>query len=266
MSIWKWCLIKDDNTLAIGWNQVGDYWYFMEPNGAMKTGWYQDANSKWYYLKDNGQMATGWIQLEDKWYYLYETTNANQGEYIGTTAYSCTKTLADGKTYSFDDQGVWIKSQSLVSDTLIDFIKSFEGFSATPYFDEVNVKTLGYGMTGTEIEGINSVTEEQATQMLKDLINNKYAPVVKSDLDSKGVVLNQAEFDSLISFSYNCGTSALLGSTLYKNVCAGIKDAATITTNFQAWSNAGGQRLEGLYNRRTKEANIFLNSDYTGNC
>lgn len=265
MAQWKWCLVGDDKKLLTGWNKVGDYWYLLDDNGAMITGWKQDSNNKWYYLKDNGQMATGWIQLEDKWYYLYEATNSNQGEYIGTTAYSCTKTLSDGKTYTFDEKGVWLENQSLASDALIDFIKSFEGFSATPYFDEVNVKTLGYGMTGNEIEGIDSVTEEQATQMLKDWINNKYAPVIKSDLNSRNVILNQSEFDSLTSFSYNCGTDALFGSTLYKNVCAGVKDAVTITDNFQAWSKAGGQTLAGLFKRRTKEANIFLNADYTGN-
>lgn len=46
---------------------------------------------------------------------------------------------------------------------------------------------------------------------------------------------------------------------------AGVKDSATITANFQAWSNGGGQRIEGLYRRRTKEAAMFLNGDYTGN-
>ncbi len=57
----------------------------------------------------------------------------------------------------------------------------------------------------------------------------------------------------------------ILGSTLYKNVCAGIRDKNTITSNFQAWSNCGGKRIEGLYRRRTKEAAMFLNGDYTGN-
>jgi len=121
-------------------------------------------------------------------------------------------------------------------------------------------------MTGDEIEGIESVTEEQATCMLKEWINNKYAPVIKTDLDSKGVTLNQNEFDALVSFAYNCGTGALLSqSTLYKNVVTGVSYSDTIISNFQAWSNAGEQRLEGLYRRRTKEAAMFLNADYTEN-
>jgi len=266
MSIWKWCLEDEAGKLLTGWVKVGDYWYYLEANGAMKTGWYQDTNGKWYYLKDNGQMAIGWLQYNSQYYYLYEATNETQGEYVGTTAYSCTKTLNDGKSYTFDADGIMQDtSTSLVSDGCIDFVKSWEGFSATPYRDEVGVWTLGYGMTGDEIQGISEVTEEQATSMLKDWINNKYAPIVKSDLESKGITLAQNEFDALVSMAYNVGTSGVLGSTLYKNVCAGVRDINTIIYNFQAWSNAGGQRLEGLYRRRTKEAAMFLDADYTGN-
>lgn len=107
----------------------------------------------------------------------------------------------EGKEYSFDSNGHLLVT-SLVSDKLIDFIKSWEGFSAIPYRDEVNVLTLGYGMTGEEIQGISEVTEEEATSMLKDWINKKYAPVIKSDLDSKGISLAQNEFDALVSMSY----------------------------------------------------------------
>ncbi|WP_367277783.1 lysozyme [Clostridium sp.] len=154
---------------------------------------------------------------------------------------------------------------SLVSNAGIDFIKSWEGFYPEPYIDCVGVLTLGYGMTGDEIKGLTSVTEVQASEMLKDLVNTKYEDIIKSDLDDKDVTLLQNEFDALASFSYNCGTDALLGSTLYKNIVAGIRDASIITADFQAWSNGGGHRIEGLYRRRTKKAAMFLYADYTGN-
>lgn len=150
---------------------------------------------------------------------------------------------------------------SLVSKECVDFVKSFEGFSSVPYNDCVGVRTLGYGMTGAEIQGINYVTEEQATQMLENLLNNKYAAPIKNDLDSKGVTLTQNQFDAFVSMAYNIGVGGLLGSTLYRNVVAGVRDQATITENFQRWSMAGGQRLEGLYRRRTAEAEMFFRSD-----
>lgn len=146
----------------------------------------------------------------------------------------------------------------LVSKQLVDFVKSFEGFSATVYKDEVGVPTLGYGMTGEEIEGLNYVTEEQASNMLEDWLNRKYAEPIKNDLDSKGIKLTQNQFDALVSMAYNVGVGGLLGSTLYRNICSGVRDVDTITANFAAWSKAGGQVLPGLLRRRQDESKMFF--------
>jgi GH24 family phage-related lysozyme (muramidase) len=156
----------------------------------------------------------------------------------------------------------------LISKKCVDFVKSFEGFSATPYNDTVGIKTLGYGMTGNIIAGLRYVTEQQASSMLENLLNNNFATPIKADLDKKGVTLNQGQFDALVSMAYNIGVGGLLSSTLYKNIAAGVRDKATITSNFQAWSKAGGQIVQGLYRRRTEEAQMFLsdNSVYVDVC
>lgn len=232
MSKWQWCLLD-------------------EGTGNLLTGW-QKVKDHWYYLNTNGTMLTGWLQYKNKWYYMYSD---------GRMARDCLQAI-DNKEYKFDSNGAL--TESFVSNECIDFIKSWEGFYSEPYFDCVGVKTLGYGLTGEEIEGIESITEEEATQILNKWINNKYAPVIKSDLDSKGIKLEQHEFDSLVSFAYNCGTGGLLNSTLYRRICEGVRDSSLID-NFQAWSSGGGRRIEGLYRRRTKEANMFLNADYSGN-
>ncbi|WP_061342913.1 lysozyme [Clostridium botulinum] len=259
MSNWKWCVEDSDGKVIKGWYKDGDNWYYLNDEGVMQTGWLEDKDGRWYYLDSNGAMKTGWLKDNDKWYYLETNSTGYKGEMYGNRT-----AIIDGKEYSFNGSGAWIED-SLVSAKCIEFIKSWEGYFAKPYYDCVGVKTLGYGLTGEEIEGINHVTEEQATEMLKDWINKKYSPPIKKDLDSKGITLKQHEFDALVSFAYNCGTGGLLGSTLYKNVCAEIRDKNTITSNFQAWSNGGGKRIEGLYRRRTKEAAMFLNGDYTGN-
>ncbi len=233
-------------------------WYYFDNNCYMVSNKWILDNNKWYRLGPDGVMLTGWFKDSDGlWYYL----DIDKG-YM----YSNCRILIDGKYYSFDSHGHWIENEEgAVSEQAIDFIKSWEGFYSEPYYDCVGVKTLGYGMTGEEIKGIEYVTKQEATEMLKDLINKKYAPIIKADLDSKGIILKQNEFDAFVSFSYNCGTAGLLSSTLYKNVVAGIRDSNTITSNFQAWSNGGGKRIEGLYRRRTKEASMFLYGDYTGN-
>ncbi len=277
MAKWQWCLVGEDNKLLTGWQKVGDYWYLLDTYGVMKTGWYQDNNGKWYYLNPvpndkfpQGAMVTGWLKYNDKWYYLYKTTNASQSEYVGTTAYSCTKTIDDNEC-TFDTDGVWKESRSYVSEQCISFIKGYEDLWSKADYDGTGDTdaqlTIGYGTTKVSVpeafpNGINSTcTEEQACTWLAQEIN-KMAAIVKADLDAKNITLTQNEFDAIMSFSYNCGESALLGSTLYKNIIAGIRDIYTITSNFQAWSKAGGQTLPGLFKRRTAEANIFLNGVY----
>ncbi len=262
MSQWKWCATDDSGKVIKGWYQdsKGTWYHLNEDNGTMDTGWFKDRDGRWYYLADSGAMQTGWIQLKGIWYYLEPNSNG----YMGSCYVDCTVTIGE-KEYTFDKDGHML-DKSLVSDKLVDFVKSFEGFYANKYYDCVGVLTQGYGMTGDEIANLpDTITEETASSMLKEFINSKYASIIKEDLESKNVTLNQNEFDALVSFAYNCGTGGLLGSTLYKNVVSGIRDSATITTDFQAWSNGGGQRIEGLYRRRTKEANMFLNADYTGN-
>ncbi len=260
MSQWKWCVENQDGTITKGWYENNSKWYYLKDNGAMATGWIEDKDGRWYYLDESGAMQTGWLKDNGKWYYLEPNSTGYKGQMYG----NCTATV-NGKSYVFDSTGALIED-NLISSKGIDFIKSWEGFYPNKYYDCVGVLTQGYGLTGKEIEDLPAtITEEKATELLKDWINRKYAPVVKKDLDSKNVHLKQHEFDALVSFAYNCGTSGLLGSTLYRNIVAGIRDKNTITSNFQAWSNGGGKRIEGLYRRRTKEAAMFLNGNYTGN-
>lgn len=153
-------------------------------------------------------------------------------------------------------------SNMLISKKCVDLVKSFEGFISTIYKDPVGIPTLGYGMTGALIAGLTFITESQAATLLESLLNNKYATPIKADLDSKKVVLNQNQFDALVSFSYNCGLGGLFGSTLYKNIVKGIRDRATITANFQAWSKGNGEIIAGLLRRRNAECNLFFNTSF----
>jgi len=259
MSQWKWVVIDDSGNIIKGWYKDKDNnkWYHLdETTGGMNTGWFKNKDERWYYLDEkNGEMKTGWIQLKGIWYYLQTRSNG----YMGAMYFSSTHTI-DGKSYTFDSSGRWINN--LVSDKCINFVKSYEGFSATRYDDGTGVITQGYGCTGEEIaDWDEKVTEEFATERLKYLINNKYAAVIKFDLDSKGLTLKQNEFDAIISLSYNIGTNGLLGSTLYKRICEGVRDSS-LKDNFTVWSKAGNRTLQGLLNRRVEEYNMFANGDY----
>ena len=96
MAKWQWCLVDDNNNLLTGWQKIGDYWYYLRPNGVMASGWLQDpSNSKWYYLDTNGAMKTGWVQNSDgNWYYLEENGVMAKNKVI------------DG--YVLNETGVWV--------------------------------------------------------------------------------------------------------------------------------------------------------------
>lgn len=153
----------------------------------------------------------------------------------------------------------------LVSKQCVDFVKSFEGFSATPYDDGTGVMTIGYGLIGDEIKGRTYISEPEAAAELEDLLNTKYAQPIKNDLDSKGITLTQNQFDALVSMAYNVGTSGVLGSTLYRDICNGVEDKITIIRDFEMWCKAGGKTVAGLLRRRKEEANMFFSIDNTTN-
>lgn len=265
MSTWKqktiWQLVNDDGSLVTGWVKIGDYWYYMDLTGTMyQSKWFEDTNGKWYYLDDNGRMVTGWQKIKNKDYCFAKD---------GSLYVNCT--TPDG--YEVDENGVW--KDSLLSDEGAEFIGSWEGLYLKAYEDPYypgnsDWWTIGYGTTNAVTpsafpNGLNSTcTKEQAIKWLKDEAKN-CAETIKSALDSVGVTLTQNELDACISFAYNCGVGALLGSTFWKNIIAGVKDADTLRTNLCAWSKANGVISAGLLKRRNSEADLFLNADYTGN-
>lgn len=262
MSNWKWCVEGSDGKVIKGWYEDNEKWYYLNDEGIMKTGWIKDKDSSWYYLNEQGALQTGWINLKGIWYYLEENSNGYKGKCYA----DCTTTI-NGKKYTFDKDGHMLDN-SLVSDACIKFVENYEEFHSEKYDDGTGVITQGYGCIGDEIDDWgDAITEDVAAAKLKELINNKYATVIKADLDSKGVTLTQNEFDALTSMAYNIGTSGLLSSTLYKNVVAGVRDVETITENFTRWSkatvNGDSVTMEGLLKRRKDEAAMFISGSYS---
>lgn len=70
------------------------------------------------------------------------------------------------------------------------------------------------------------------------------------------VPLNQNQFDALVSLAYNIGTNAFSKSTLVKKLNS--NDIRGAADQFDLWVNAGGERMQGLVNRRTVEKALFL--------
>ena len=238
----KWLKDKDNK-----------WYYFDEGCYMLRDKWLQDGG-KWYRLGSDGAMLTGWFKgTNDKWSYL----DIEKGY-----AYKSCTILIDGKYYSFDENCYWIENNGGVSDSLVDFIKGYEGYFDHWYDAGDGYDTIGYGTATSgkvgqrlKSQGITSCTESQATGWLKEEINNMAASITEK-LNAARITLKQCQFDALASFAYNCGTYSLFNSTLWRYVISN-RPEADIQSAFLMWNKCNGRVLKGLTKRRQAEANMY---------
>jgi GH24 family phage-related lysozyme (muramidase) len=147
-----------------------------------------------------------------------------------------------------------------ISPEGIGFIADYESFYSEPYrgLDSQN-QTIGYGHVIMIDENFTSISSDEAKDLLeKDL--DAFVHVVNTLV--VGLTLSQNQFDALVSFSYNCGVTALKNSTLLKDIKANSK-MEKIKEDFLMWCNCNGERALGLYRRRFDEFEMYESADYT---
>ena len=145
-----------------------------------------------------------------------------------------------------------------ISTKGLEIIKKYEGFSSKPYLCPSKVITIGYGSTyyedGSKVKLTDSpITQERATELLEALLVSFERAVDSYCTDT----INQNQFDSLVSFAYNCGVGNLKSSTLLRKVNVN-PDNPTIKDEFLKWTKGGGKTLSGLVRRRTEEAQLYF--------
>lgn len=140
------------------------------------------------------------------------------------------------------------------SDRGITMIKSFEGLSLEAYGCAAGIWTIGYGHTKGVRTG-QRVTQEEAEALLRDDICDAEGAV------SQCGILNQNQFDALVSFVFNVGLGAFGTSTLKKMVAANPNDTL-IKSEMMKWKYAtvNGRKvvLPSLQSRRIKEAELYF--------
>ena len=137
-------------------------------------------------------------------------------------------------------------------------ICEFEGFSAKPYLCPAKLATIGYGNTfyrdGKKVTMVDPpITKIEAFDMFKD-IADKFAKKVSACVKTP---INQNQFNSLVSFTYNVGVANFMNSTLLKRVNANHNDL-DIRTQFLRWDKVGTKKLSGLTKRRIYEADNYF--------
>lgn len=133
----------------------------------------------------------------------------------------------------------------------IEFIKRHEGFRARAYKCPAGVWTIGYGHT----RGVNNgdvITKEQGERFLiQDL------QTAEREVNSHGLIINQNQFDALVSFVFNVGVGNFSRSTLLRKLKVNTNDS-TISYEFSRWKNGGGKVLPGLVKRRKEESELYF--------
>ncbi|EBY1867554.1 lysozyme [Salmonella enterica subsp. enterica] len=137
------------------------------------------------------------------------------------------------------------------SDNGRAFIRAREGVKLAAYQDGGGVWTIGYGHTRGVKQG-QVINHEQADEFLDSDLRQ-----VESCISERvTAALNQNQFDALVSFVFNVGRQAFSDSTLLKKLNEGNYRAAA--DQFTRWVYDNDKFVQGLYNRRVAERDLFL--------
>lgn len=162
-----------------------------------------------------------------------------------------------------DEWSDWIQAIGgmSVGKAGLDLIKSFEGCRLTAYKAVATEKyyTIGWGHYGPDVFAGMQITQARADELLIQDVA-KFVGYVNNFSQKNKVDLNQNQFDALVSFTYNVGTSWMRQSTIRTYLLNGINKYtdAQITNAFLMWNKSGGKVLAGLTRRRGEEAKLFL--------
>lgn len=141
-----------------------------------------------------------------------------------------------------------------ISQNGINFIKEAEGLYLKAYDDGAGVCTIGYGHTGCGVHYGQSITEEKAEQLLREDLQS-CVNEVNANIKNGHMLFTPTQnmFDALVSFTFNCGGGSLF-TLLNKRNSSQVADALLLYKN-----DCNGNFMQGLYNRRVRERELFLN-------
>ncbi len=136
-----------------------------------------------------------------------------------------------------------------------------------PYLCPSGVPTIGWGSTIYENGTKVTMKDRSITRDRADMLFAFHLNLFEKDVNSLVYTakLTQAQFDALVSFSYNVGTDidqdsipeGLGDSTLLKKILSNPLDP-TITREFLKWNKSKGVVNAGLIARRNHEAQMYF--------
>lgn len=145
-------------------------------------------------------------------------------------------------------------------------LKVAEEYRETLYNDGKTKKeghcTIGYGHLVHR--GICDSKKYPSEELFKDGVKKKKAlSILKKDFSNAEkavntyvlVTLSQNQFDALVIFTFNVGSTALKNSTLLKELNKGNYNK--VPSELKRWNKQNKKVVQGLINRRNKEIQIW---------
>ena len=136
----------------------------------------------------------------------------------------------------------------------LSLTQDFEKCRLTPYRDGGGVWTNGWGNT-RNVDPRITITQDQADRDLEANVQD----AVDAVNDHVEVELTQHQFDALVDFTFNVGTTAFRTSTLLKKLNAG--DLQGANAQLDRWNQDNGKVVQGLIRRRDAEQELFNTPD-----
>ena len=147
------------------------------------------------------------------------------------------------------------ESNMEISQEGLSLIKKFEGCELESYKCAAGVWTIGYGSTNGVEEGME-ISQERADMLLLEDVE-VFEEAVNKLVE---VPLEQNQFDALVSWTFNLGSTNLQNSTLLKVL--NNEDYEGVPSQIKRWNKAGGEVLQGLVRRREAEALLFEGKEW----
>ena len=153
----------------------------------------------------------------------------------------------------------------IASPNAYSLIKQFEGLRLEAYVCAAGKISIGWGHT-KGVEKFDTINEAQAVTFLREDIASFESQLLRA-LNADAIEIKQCEFDALICFAFNLGSTNLVNSTLWHKLKAG--DTAGASKQFTSWIYAKrtikingknytiNEPLRGLCARRLSEQSLF---------
>ena len=160
-----------------------------------------------------------------------------------------------------------------VSDELLRVLKQLEGFRPHAYWD-YKQWSIGYGSKCPEgyesYYQSNPISEAYAEELLRKELDDVESKL-NGFINHFGLTLTQNQYDTLVSFSYNVGTTWMYNRSTWQYKGTGNLNSAILSGDtgshmlygMMLWSYAGNRHI--LINRRIVEMNIYANGVYATN-